>query len=210
MVTGVLGAVAQYDFRRLLAFHIISQIGYMVMGLALFTPLALAGAMFHIIHNMVVKTNLFLVSGAVERLGGTFDLKKLGGLARTQPGIAGLFFISAMSLAGLPPLSGFFSKFMLVRAGLEQGQWVIVVVSLAVSLLTLFSMVKIWNEAFWKPGQISNVKFQMSKKMVAPIIVMAAVSVAMGLGAESVFGVLMRAAEQMLNPAIYVAAVLGP
>lgn len=210
MVTGVLGAVAQYDFRRLLAFHIISQIGYMIMGLALFTPLALAGAMFHIIHNMVVKTNLFLVSGAVERLGGAFDLKKLGGLARTQPGIAGLFFISAMSLAGLPPLSGFFSKFMLVRAGLEQGQWIIVAVSLAVSLLTLFSMVKIWNEAFWKPGQTSNVKLQISKAMAAPMIVMAIVSVAMGVGVEGVFGVLMRAAEQMLEPAIYVTAVLGP
>ena len=85
MVTGVLGAVAQYEFRRLLSFHIVSQIGYMVMGLGFFTPLALAGTVFFIVHNIFVKTNLFLVSGVSHRFHGTFDLKKLGGLYRVPP-----------------------------------------------------------------------------------------------------------------------------
>jgi len=107
--------------------------------------------LFYIIHHIIVKTNLFLISGLVLRLRATHQLNKLGGLYHTHPGLASLFLIPALSLAGLPPLSGFFAKLALVRAGLETGQFAIVAVALGVSLLTLFSMMKIWNEAFWKP-----------------------------------------------------------
>ncbi len=78
MVTGVLGAAAQYEFRRILSFHIVSQIGYMILGLALYTPLAIAGGVFAIMHNIIVKTNLFLISGITHRLQGTYQLKKNG------------------------------------------------------------------------------------------------------------------------------------
>ena len=143
MVTGVLGAIAQTDMRRLLAFHIISQIGYMIMGLALFTPLALAGCIYFIVHNIVAKTNLFLVSGLAQRLGGSYDLKRLGGLYRASPALAVLFLLPALSLAGVPPLSGFFGKLLLVQAGIAAGGYGIVAIALFVSLLTLFSMNKI-------------------------------------------------------------------
>ncbi len=150
MVTGVLGAAAQGEFRRILSFHIVSQIGYMIMGLGLMTPLGLAGSVFYIAHHIIVKTNLFLVSGVVHQLRGTYLLKELGGLSRAHPALAILFMIPALSLAGLPPLSGFWAKFLLVRAGIETGSFVIVAVALVVGLLTLFSMTKIWAEAFWK------------------------------------------------------------
>jgi len=113
MVTGVLGAVAQSEFRRILAFHSVSQIGYMLMGLALFSPLALVGSLIFILHHSVVKTNLFMISGVTHRLTGSFHLKKMGGLYQYHPGIAILFALSAFSLAGIPPLSGFFAKFFL-------------------------------------------------------------------------------------------------
>lgn len=219
MLTGVLGAVAQYDFRRLLAFHIISQIGYMIMGLAFFTPLGLAGAIFHIVHNMVVKTNLFLVSGVVERLEGTANLKQLGGLWKRRPALGVLFLTSALALAGLPPLSGFFSKFMLVWAGLEIQQYALVAVSLLVSMLTLFSMLKIWNEAFWKPRptiptleesrQLARDRRIANWHVLTPIVLLALLSAAMGLGAESVYGLTHRAAASLLDPSAYVIAVLG-
>ena len=151
MITGVLGAVAQYDFRRLLSFHIISQIGYLLMGLGLFSPLALAGAIFFTLHVSLAKAALFLMSGVTNRLTSTFDLKRMGGLYQARPILAVLFLLPALSLAGLPPLSGFFAKLSLVQAGLELKQYVIVAVALGVSLLTLFSMIKIWTEAFWKP-----------------------------------------------------------
>jgi multicomponent Na+:H+ antiporter subunit D len=218
MITGVLGAVAQYEVRRLLSFHIISQIGYVLMGLGLFSPLALAGAVFFIFHVSVAKTTLFLVSGVAERFGGTFDLKYLGGLYRSHPGLAGLFLIAAMSLAGLPPLSGFFAKLSLVQAGLALEQYAIVTVALSVSLLTLFSMVKIWNEAFWKrpPGDdvalapltVDNAKAQHIFWWLS-IGLLAAVTVGMGLGAGSIFAMAKRAGEELMNPAGYIAAVLG-
>lgn len=220
MVTGVLGAMAQSEFRRVLSFHIISQIGYMIMGLGLFTPLALAGSVFYIAHHIIVKTNLFLVSGVVKRLGGTLELKKLGGLYQTHPGLALLFLAPAISLAGLPPLSGFFAKLGLVQAGLAQGQYAIVAVALAVSLLTLFSMMKLWNEAFWKTpvtsDQLSVSSDHASQPMsgrqwtllLAPIALLAAITMAIGLGAGPLFALALRAGEQLMNPAGYIQAVL--
>lgn len=219
MVTGVLGAVAQHEFRRILSFHIVSQIGYMIMGLGLFTPLALAGSIFYITHHIIVKTNLFLVSGLVHRLQGTYELKQLGGLYQTFPGLGLLFLISALSLAGLPPLSGFFAKLILVRAGLETQQYTIVAAALGVSLLTLFSMLKIWAEVFWKPspsvtwlpGETRKPESGTAGRLtiVLPIVVLAMCTVTLGLGAGPLFALAMRAAEQLLTPSEYLQIVLG-
>jgi multicomponent Na+:H+ antiporter subunit D len=209
MVTGVLGAAAQDEVRRILAFHIVSQIGYMVLGLALFTPLALAGSVFYIIHHILVKTNLFLIAGLVRLLGGGEDLKRLGGLWARTPWLAVLFLVSALSLAGMPPLSGFWAKLTLVQAGLAVEQYLIVAVALVVGLLTLFSMTKIWAEAFWKapPGEVGSVT--PGAALVLPVAGLALMTVAIGLGAEPVFELARRAGEQLLDPAAYVAAVLG-
>lgn len=148
MLTGVLGAVAQYEMRKLLSFHIISQIGYMIMGLAINTPLAIGGAIFFIIHNIIVKSNLFFVSGVVYRQDGTTRLKKLGGYYRNAPWLAVIFFISAFSLAGVPPLSGFWGKYYLALSGMQASYFVVIGISLLTGLLTLFSMSKIWRYVF--------------------------------------------------------------
>lgn len=214
MVTGVLGAASQNEFRRILSFHIISQIGYMVMGLALFTPLALAGAIFYIIHHIIVKTNLFLISGAVHRLQGSFELEQLGGLYRARFGLAVLFLIPAMSLAGLPPLSGFWAKFALIRASFETDQPEIAVVALVVSLLTLFSMTKIWAEVFWKQRpattpETRGVTPRMWRLLLVPVVSLATLTILIGLMAEPVFQLSSDAAEQLLSTREYVTAVLG-
>ena len=214
MVTGVLGAVAQYDFRRLLSFHIISQIGYALMGLGIFTASALGGAVFFIFHVSIAKASLFLVSGVANRLHGTYDLKRLGGLYQTQPLLAILFLVSAMSLAGLPPFSGFFAKLGLVWAGIGAGQFVIVVVALSVSLLTLFSMLKIWSEAFWKPLPTPSAQPPFSTGLrlhnwLFPIALLSAISIILGLAAGPTFDLALRAGEQLMNPSVYIQAVMG-
>jgi multicomponent Na+:H+ antiporter subunit D len=216
MVTGVLGAVAQNEFRRILSFHIVSQIGYMIMGLALYTPLALASTVFYIVHHIIVKTNLFLVSGVAHRLVGTYELKYLGGLYRNYPALGVLFLIPALSLAGIPPLSGFFAKLGLVQAGLATEQYAIVATSLAVSLFTIFSMTKIWAEAFWKPlppGSVSPVALPGGQRLglgllLLPIVVLAGLTVLIGLAAEPIFQLAVRASEQLLEPTEYIQAVL--
>jgi multicomponent Na+:H+ antiporter subunit D len=210
MITGVLGAAAQNEFRRILSFHIVSQIGYMLMGLGLYTTLGLAGSIFYIAHHIVVKTNLFLVSGVSYWLKGTFELRKLGGLYRAHPFVGVLFLIPALSLAGMPPLSGFWAKLILVRSGIEIGQYLIVGVALAVSLLTLFSMTKIWAEAFWKeaPDPSERVVSPATwRGLVLPIASLAAVTVFIGLVAEPLMVLAVRAAEQLMDPAEYVRVV---
>ncbi|QIT54813.1 Na+/H+ antiporter subunit D [Aquisalimonas sp. 2447] len=219
MVTGVLGAARYYEIRRILSFHIVSQIGYMFMALALFTPLALAGGIYFIIHNIVAKSNLFLIGGVIYLLRGSHELKQVGGLWRERPFLGILFLASALSLAGIPPLSGFIGKYMLVRAGVEEASWGIVAVALGVGMLTLYSMIKIWAEAFWKPQpeeyaeRARRFEQSLSEKgltiMLLPIGALSLLAVLLGVGMQPVYEVLMAAAEQMLDPQIYVDAVLG-
>ncbi len=213
MVTGVLGAAAQNEFRRILSFHIISQIGYMIMGLGLFTKAALAGSVFYIIHHIIVKSNLFLVSGFAHKVKGSFHLSKLGDMYRDHPYVSIVFLVSALSLAGLPPLSGFFAKFILIKSALEVGQYGIVVVALIVGLLTLFSMTKIWQEVFWKKMEgskpvLSSVSGFALSGMFIPMVWLALMTVCIGFGAQFVFGLSLQTAEQLMDPTSYVAAVL--
>ncbi|MDA1010242.1 MAG: proton-conducting transporter membrane subunit [Chloroflexi bacterium] len=220
MVVGVLGALAQYDIRRLLSFHIASQVGYMLMGIGLFTPLALAGTAFYMAQHMVTKTALFLVAGVVETRRGTGDLHLLGGMYRTHLPLAMVFALAALSLAGVPPFAGFVAKFTLARAGVEAESWTIVAISLVVGLLTLLSMVKIWIEVFWKEppeGAPTDDPEPLPKSgpayrggaILLPGAILALVSVGMGLFAGPLVDYAMTAGEELSNSAIYVDAVLG-
>jgi multicomponent Na+:H+ antiporter subunit D len=215
MVVGVLGAVSQTDMKRLLSFHIVSQIGYMVMGLGLFTVAGVAGAIVFIVHQILVKTALFLVAGMVESRTGTGRLGTLSGLARTEPLLAVLFLLPALSLAGIPPMSGFIGKLALVDAGLGADQYAIVAVSLAVSLFTLFSMTKIWANAFWGPAEPFHDAPPPPRPLAnglmaggTAILVVASMVVAFFGGPLYDFSE--KAASDLIDPAPYVEAVLDP
>jgi multicomponent Na+:H+ antiporter subunit D len=219
MVTGVLGALAQHDFRRVLSFHIVSQIGYMIMGLGLFTPLALAASVFYVIHHIIVKTNLFFISGIILRMRGTLELKHLGGVYRTRPILGLLFLVPALSLAGLPPLSGFFGKLALLQASLDTGSYAIAGVALVVSLFTLMSMTKLWNEAFWKeppegePTEDGPAEQDLHpspagrRALVGPVVVLAGLTILIGVGAGTLFALSERAAAQLIERRPYIEAV---
>ncbi|MGY1679605.1 Na+/H+ antiporter subunit D [Geodermatophilus sp. SYSU D01176] len=157
MLVGILGAVAQADLRRMLSFTLVSHIGYMVFGIALGTAAGLAGAVFYVAHHIAIQTTLFLVAGLVERQGGTTAVDKLGGLARRSPLLAVLFFVPAMNLAGIPPLSGFIGKLGLLQAGVADGSagaLTLVAGGVVTSLLTLLAVARVWTRAFWRsPSQ---------------------------------------------------------
>lgn len=150
MFFGVLGAAYQWDMRRILAVHIVSQIGYLLLGIALASQAGNAATLFYTLHNIVVKANLFLIAAMIWRMTGDYDLRKIGGLYKTHPMLGVLFLISALALVGIPPLSGFWSKYMVLHEAIAQGRIAWTVFALVVSVLTLYSMVKIWMEAFWK------------------------------------------------------------
>ncbi len=210
MSIGVLMAASQFDIRKILSFHIISQVGYMVMGLAIFTVNAVAAAIYFTVHNMLSKTNAFLAGGLVYQRSGSYDLKYLGGLYKAMPFLALLFFIPAMSLAGIPPLPGFFGKFLLVKGGFEAGEFVITGVAIAVGFFTLFSMIKIWNEAYWKkaPDDMPADGY-ISKRTIAATSLLALAVLALGVFAGPVMEVCHAAALQLTDPAAYINAVLG-
>jgi multicomponent Na+:H+ antiporter subunit D len=211
MVTGGMAAASYYETRRILSYHIISQIGYMIMGLGIFTPLAIAGAVFFTLHNMIAKTGAFLASGMIAKMKGTYHLKEVGGLYKQNPLLAVLFIVPAFALAGVPPLSGFFAKFMLIKAGMESGSYIITTVALLTGLLTLYSMIKIWNEAFLKK-QPENHENQESIKLnwadYVPLAILATASVLMGVFAATVFTYTMEAANQLIDPTNYIDTVL--
>ena len=151
MIVGILAACVANDLKKILAYNIISHIGTMIAGLALLTKLGLEGGVFYMVHHILTITALFLTIGIVERHYGTTKLDKLGDALKTCPIVSVFFFILALALAGIPPLSGFWPKLILVQAAAEANRPVIVVSIIIVGLLTLYSVIRIWLLVFWRP-----------------------------------------------------------
>ncbi|WP_199434889.1 Na+/H+ antiporter subunit D [Qaidamihabitans albus] len=152
MLVGALGAIAQNDLNRMLSFLLVSHIGYMVFGLGLFTEIGLSGVILYVVHHIAVQGALFLVSGLVIRHAGTPSLRHISGLARTNPVVAVLFAIPALNLAGIPPLSGFVAKVVLLRAGAEAASplaYAAAAGAVLTSFLTLYALSKVWVGSFW-------------------------------------------------------------
>ncbi|HKJ54576.1 MAG TPA: proton-conducting transporter membrane subunit [Nitriliruptoraceae bacterium] len=212
MTVGVLGAIAQNDVKRILSFHIVSQIGYMIFGLGLFTLAGVAGAVLYVVHHIVVKTTLFLVGGLVEEGAGTAALDRLGGGVHTAPLLSVLFLLPALSLAGIPPFSGFVAKLSLAQSGIAAGQWAVTAVALGVGLLTLFSMTKIWNGVFWGDPDDAEVRLDGpvgSRSMTAATTVLVVASLAFVVVAGPLYAFSERAADVLLGRDSYIEAVGG-
>ena len=217
MVFGVLGAIAQSDVKRILSFNIVSHIGFMMMGLGLFTVAGLAAAVFYTVHHIVAKTAMFLTSGLIEHVGGSGRLNRLGGMVRTAPVVAVLFLVPALSLSGIPPLSGFVGKLGLVAAGLEARAYTIVAVSMAVSLLSMYSMMRIWNGAFWsaveeEPEGVPHAVGPLGGPalMIVPTALLALAGVLLGVFGAPLWELSERAAADLLRPHAYIDEVLRP
>ncbi len=219
MLIGILGAVAQSEIKRMLSFTLVSHIGYMIFGVALASEAGLAGAIFYTIHHITIQSTLFLVTGLIERRGGSTSLNELGGLMAMSPALAVLFFVPAMNLAGIPPLSGFIGKVGLLQAGVETGrplEIAVVAVALATSLLTLLAMAKVWNRAFWRkvPDIVEGTSDQsprargrgMPRSMVLTAGAMVLVGLALSVVAGPLYDYAVRTATDQLAGA-YVTAV---
>ena len=222
MVVGILGALVQDDLKRLLSFTIVSHIGFMLLGLGLASTAGLSGAILYTVHHIVVQTTLFLVAGLVERRGGTSSLSRMGGLQHVAPVLALLYLVPALSLAGIPPLSGFVAKLGLIQAGTADGRplaLVAVAAALITSLLTLFAMVRVWSHVFW--GEVTEVVADVDTQddldvgtvrtprlMTATAAIAVAGGLALTVVAGPLYGLTSRAADDLMAPNRYVEAVL--
>jgi multicomponent Na+:H+ antiporter subunit D len=211
MIVGLVGALAQHDLRRVLSFNLVGHIGFTIVGVALWTPAALGGSILYVLHHMLVISTLFLVSGLFLRQRRTTDLHVLGGVYRAQPVVACLALVPLFSLAGIPPLSGFIAKLAVVAPMIDAGQYLLAAISLAVSLLTILSMARVWEEGFWKPAQAtaSVTQPRLGGAILAPIGFLVSLSIGLSALAGPVSSMTVEAALQLLNPDGYVRAVLG-
>lgn len=160
MVIGVFLAIGQWDFKRLLAYHSISQIGYVVLGIGLGTPLGILGGLFHLFNHSIFKSLLFLNSGAVEYSTGTRDLRKMGGLIKKMPVTGATSLVASMSIAGVPPFNGFWSKLLIIVAAVQAQRFGYALWAVLASVLTLASFMKVMKYAFFGTlkGRLEKVK----------------------------------------------------
>jgi multicomponent Na+:H+ antiporter subunit D len=213
MLLGVLGALCQWEMRRLLSWHIISQVGYMVMGIGLaadarIATAAVAATIYYVVHNIVVKSSLFLVAGVAEDVTGKRRLKDMGGVLTLAPPAAVLFFVAGLSIAGMPPFSGFLAKLSIFRAALEGRYFVVLSVAVITSFLTLMSMMKIWAYAFWgKPRSSSGSRAWRGPAAATAVLIV--VTVVLGVAGQPFLRLMTDAASDLVQPTAYVRAVLG-
>ena len=211
MLFGVLGAVSRQGVREILAFHVLSQVGFMIFAVGLFTPVAIAACIFYMVHHIIVKSALFLCASGILDSFSTDSLKKTGGLGRRNPVFSLAFLLMAFSLAGLPPLSGFWAKLWILLEGVRLHAYALVAVSLVASLLTLVSMLKIWNGAFWNPApDPGTAPRPVAKKLSLALAVMVVISLGVVLAVRPLWDASRAAADELLNPDAYKEVVFNP
>ncbi|MXU63876.1 Na+/H+ antiporter subunit D [Oceanomicrobium pacificus] len=207
-VVGVLGAVTHREIRRILSYNIISSIGLLIMAIGIDTPLAITAAIFYLVHNMLVKAALFLHAGLVLKIKGSEEFDKVGGIYEQAPWIAVLFLVPALSLAGIPPLSGFWGKFLILRATIDLPSLALTVLVLVVSLLTIYSVARIWLEIFWKSDERGEGCAPAPALMVAPIVLLTILTVGIGLYPDLLYSWSDSAAAGIADPSTYISAVM--
>ncbi|TDN95523.1 multisubunit sodium/proton antiporter MrpD subunit [Salegentibacter sp. 24] len=219
LFSGALGALVQNNIRKVFSYLIICHIGYMIIGLGMFTEVAIAGAIFYLIHDILVKTNLFMMSGLIYRITGSNSMRALGGFYANYPKLSLLLFIPLFSLVGIPPLSGFWPKISLITAAFEsESYWSLAAIIFA-SFITLVVISKLWAEVFWKDVQEipARPKFRYFHKIrnikriqiVVPIVFLSLVSLYVGFGAEHIQILSARISSELMDSQQYIDAVLN-
>lgn len=210
MVLGAIGSIAYGNIQKVLSYNIVIAIGFIVIGLAVFQEEAIAGAIYYLLHDMVVKTLLFLLGGAMVGLVGTYQLKEMSGMIRNHPYLGWMFFIASLALVGVPPLSGFFGKLLVLQGSMEAQAYILFTIGLLSSLAVLYSTMKIFMNGFWGENQLSKKDEKTSTHgLLLPCTLLIGVSLFLGVGVELVQVYVTQAASELMNPAIYIEAVLG-
>lgn len=210
IVAGCVGALAYFDVKQIIIYNIIIAVGVILFGVAQMNTAAMEGAVYYLIHDMLIKAALFVLIGILIYITGTSNLRAMGGLIKTHPSLGWLYLIAAFGLAGIPPLSGFLGKLLIVKGAFEAGNAFGSIVILASSLIVLLSVMRIFIYAFWgSPTQPLPVTSQGSyRAMMIPAILLVLITVAYGVGAQWLMPYMTDAANVLSDPSIYIDAVL--
>lgn len=209
MILGAIGAMAYNDLNRIINYNIIISVGFIAFGISVATQESLSGVVFYLMHDMVAKALLFFLAGLIIAASGTERLKEMGGLIRRYPWTGWMFFVLTLALVGVPPLSGFAGKVMMIRSGFGQNDVALALIALASSFVVLFSLIKVFQQVFWggekREEQAKPLHY---KAMMAPAAVLFAIVILMGVGAEKVNGYVGQAGAVLADPALYINAVM--
>lgn len=210
IVVGCIGALAYFDVKKIIIYNIIIAVGVILFGTSQMTEAALMGSVFYLIHDIIIKGALFLLIGVIIAITGTSDLRKMGGLIKTYPLLGWTYFIAAFGLAGIPPLSGFVGKLLIVQGGFEAGNLWGSIIILGSSLIVLLSVIRIFIYAFWgETVEIEKLHSKQYRRLFTPALILVGISVLYGVGSEWLVPIMSDAADVMYNPSTYIQAVLG-
>lgn len=209
MILGALGAVSHWEIKKILSYNVIVSIGFILFGVSIATEQSLSGSLFYLIHDMLSKALIFITGGAIIGIFGTDKLKEFSGLILFRPLLGWLFFIGVLALAGVPPLSGFVGKVMILKGAISEGELIVSIIGLLTSLLVLYSVLKIFIHSFWGETLMSEgQEYSTGTNALLPGTILVICIAAMGLGAEYVNVLVSQATDVMINPSIYIEAVL--
>lgn len=210
MILGGLGAVAYKDIPRILNYNVIISVGFVAFGLAAGTADSLNGAVFYLLHDMLAKALMFILGGMIITAAGTDRLAGMGGMIRRYPLLGWMFFILALALVGIPPLSGFAGKLLIIRGALDAGMLTLALIGLGSSFLVLYSLIKVFRLAFW--GDDPEIVVPKTKRGLKGTSAVAAVLlllvILMGLKSEAVYTYVSQAGEVLSTPALYIESVM--
>ncbi|MFD2209283.1 Na+/H+ antiporter subunit D [Virgibacillus halophilus] len=210
MIGGSIGAVAYKDVRLIASYNVVIAVGFILVGLSVATPAALEGSVYYLIHDMIVKALLFLVIGTMITLTGSNKINQMSGLIRNYPGLGWIFFIVLLSLAGVPPLSGFIGKLLVGQGAIEGDSYVLLSLAFISSIFVLYSLLRIFLNCFWGESTINiDEKKTIRIGWLVPCIILMIGTIALGICAESLSVYVKDAANTLLHPDIYVDAVLN-
>ncbi|MEK4028347.1 MULTISPECIES: Na+/H+ antiporter subunit D [Bacillaceae] len=209
VIAGCIGAIAYWDVKKIVIYNIVIAVGVLVFGISVATEESYKGTVFYTIHDMIIKAALFLLIGVMIKITGTSDLRKMGGLMKKYPLLGWTFLVASFALAGIPPLSGFVGKLLIVRGGLAEGEYVGSLIVLLSSLVVLYSVIKIFMNGFWRaPKEYPGEENQPVLSLWAPGAILVLASIFYGVGAEIMYPIISQATDALVHPAIYIDAVL--
>lgn len=209
LIGGSMGAVAYKDVRQIVAFNVIISVGFILVGLAVATSTAIEGAIFYLVHDMVVKALLYLIAGTMVTLTGTANIERMSGLIRNYPLLGWMFFIVMLSLAGIPPLSGFIGKILVGQGTIEAGSYLLLGIAFLSSILVLYSLLRVFLKCFWGETLLDEEEETVPKKgWLIPCAILTLATIGLGIGAEPVAEYVSDASATLMQPDTYIDAVL--
>lgn len=210
IIGGSIGAIAFRDIKQVITYNVVIAVGFILAALAIFSAISITGGIYYLLHDMIVKALLFLLAGTIIYLTKTSRVDAMSGLIRNYPTLGWFFFITVLSLTGIPPLSGFLGKVLVGQGALETSSYALLIVTFLSSMVVLYSLLRVFMGTFWGETIIDEEEqIPLKPLTLLPSAILICLTFILGLAPESIAPFVTDASNVLMNPQIYIDAVLG-